>query len=421
MLAEDRAELVRLLLRSGCPANEITPRLEALEAAALSFRRRSARRAGSARIAEVVSQLSALVETARQARCTGKASLPERIYPETFEALVGHYPFSNIDVAPVTAEPFANTGPYISPYRVAVVDASIEPHVINAALRQLPSEPHLVAVRSIAFPFEAARTYFYDGLTEPKAEDLRRRLEEFILKCSDVAPDFLQQVRDRVCLATRDPERQNPGRRTLYDWAEPSPEPRLVWEVFEAVLQPATERPEAPIQLAIVPIIDLLTGSAAAGGIRMDIISAMQTIWIATCQHRIVAARLSEMLDGLPGRAELPRHWRRRGFWLACHGAVRDSAAELVRRACMGDHHQVGLLGADPRFFDETSAPAAGRPKNAPKARATGLPVPTLDLAAAASAMTGWQLLRRVARACASRLPHRNAAFSDETHPFANS
>lgn len=54
-----------------------------------------------------------------------------------------------------------------------------------------------------------------------------------------------------------------------------------------------------------------------------------------------VLKTLSGMLDGRPGETELPcqRRWRR--LWLACHAVVMDSIAELVRRARMGDHHQV--------------------------------------------------------------------------------
>ncbi|UQR60783.1 hypothetical protein LRP30_27780 [Bradyrhizobium sp. C-145] len=275
---------------------------------------------------------------------------------------------------------------------------------MNAALRQFSGKPHLVAVRSTAFPFDAAMAYFFEGLAEPIADDLRRRLEDFVVRMTDVAPGFLEHVRDRVCLATRDPERQNRGRRTLYDWAEPSPEARLVWDVLEAVLQPATERPKTPVQDVIVRIVDLLAGSIAADGIRPDIISAMLTIWVASCQHHIVARRLSGMLDGAPGQAETPRRRHRRGFWIACHGAVCDSAAELWRRACMGDHHHVAQLGGDSKSFDAMSASPAGDISSTPKGRATGLPVPTLDLAAAATAETTLRFLRSLAKACAPRL-----------------
>lgn len=348
--------------------------------------------------------MSALVDAAHQAARTGAGSIPSEILPEAFEALVGRYPFSNVDMAPVTAETLRNTRGYAGSHRTAVIDAPVEPHVVNAALRQFSGKPHLVAVRSTAFPFDAAMAYFFEGLAEPIADDLRRRLEDFVVRMTDVAPGFLEHVRDRVCLATRDPERQNRGRRTLYDWAEPSPEARLVWDVLEAVLQPATERPKTPVQDVIVRIVDLLAGSIAADGIRPDIISAMLTIWVASCQHHIVARRLSGMLDGAPGQAETPRRRHRRGFWIACHGAVCDSAAELWRRACMGDHHHVAQLGGDSKSFDAMSASPAGDISSTPKGRATGLPVPTLDLAAAATAETTLRFLRSLAKACAPRL-----------------
>lgn len=183
---------------------------------------------------------------------------------------------------------------------------------------------------------------------------------------TDVAPSFLEHVRDRVCLATRDPQRQNRGRRTLYDWAEPSPGARLVWDVLEAVLDPMTERPQGPVQDVIIRIVDILAGSIGVDNIRSDVVSAMLTIWVASCQHHIVATRLSELLDGASGRAETLRHRRRRGFWIACHGAVRDSAAELWRRACMGDYHHVALLGGSssrsmPRQPRRPAASAARR------------------------------------------------------------
>lgn len=403
MLAEeDRAEVQRLLRRVRRPAIGIAVQLEALEQAASSFRHRSARRRASARIAQVISQLSALVAAAHQAARTGAGSIPSEILPETFEALVGRYPFSNVDMAPVTAETLRSASGCTGSYRTATIAAPVAPHVVNAALRQLPGEPHLVAVRSTPFPFDAAEIYFFEGLTEPAAADLRRRLGDFIVRMTDVAPGFLEHVRDRVCLATRDPEQQNRGRRTLYNWAEPSPEARLVWDVLEAVLQPVTERPKALVQDVIVRIVDLLAGAIAADSIRPDIISAMLTIWVASCQHHIVAKRLSGMLDGAPGQAETPRRRRRRGFWIACHGAVRDSAAELRRRACMGDHHHVAQLGGNSKPFDATSPP--GGVSSTPTGRATGLPVPTLDLAAATTAGTTLRFLRSVARACASRL-----------------
>ncbi|MDN4986720.1 hypothetical protein QY049_26525 [Bradyrhizobium sp. WYCCWR 13022] len=405
MLAEeDRTEVQRLLRRVRRPTVDVAVQVHVLEQAASSFRRRSARRRSSARIGEVILQLSALVNAAHQAARTGACSIPSEILPETFDALVGRYPFSNVDMAPVTGETLKNTGGRAGFVRTAVISAPVEPHVVNAALRQFPGRPHLVAVRSTAFPFDAAQNYFFEGLERPTADDLRRRLEDFIVGMADVAPGFLEHVRDRVCLATRDPERQNRGRRTLYDWAEPSPEARLVWDVLEAVLQPMTERPKAAVQEVIVRIVDLLAGSIVADGIRSDVISAVSTIWVASCQHHIVARRLSGLLDDAPRQPRTPRRLRRRGFWIACHGAVRDSAAELWRRACMGDHRHVAQLGGASKPFDATSASLAVDIGNPPKGRATGLPVPTLDLAAAATAGTTFRFLRSLAKSCAVRL-----------------
>lgn len=414
MLAEeDRAEVRRLLRGMRHPAVDLAGTLDALEQAASSFRRRSALRGASARIGDVISQLSALVDTAHLAARTGSGSIPPEILPETFEALVGRYPYSNVDVAPVIAEMLQRSGGSRASPRTAVIDATVAPHVVNAALRRFPGEPHLVACRSTPFPFEAANAYFFEGLTESAVDDLRRRLGEFIVQMTDVAPEFLEHVRDRVCLSTRDPNRQNPGRRTLYDWAEPSPGARLVWDVLETVLQPMTERPKRPVQDVIIRIIDLLVGSMAAGDIRPDVISAMLTIWVASCQHHIVATRLSAMLDGMPGRAETPRCRRRRGFWISCLNVVLDSAAELWRRGCMGDHHNVAQLGGDPEPACTISTKSIGGATASSKGRATGSPVPTLDLAAAATAGTDMQFLRILAKACGPYLrPHAGLGIS---------
>jgi hypothetical protein len=404
LIEEDRAEVKSLVLRVRRPSADVAVHLEALDRAASLFQCRSARREASARIGEVISQLSVLVDAAHHAAHTGVACIPSEILPETFDALIGRYPFSNCDMAPVTAEVLKNAVSCAVSSRTVVVAAPVEPHVVNAALRQVPGQPHLVAVRSTPFPFDAATTYFFEGLATPAAGDLRRRLGDFIAGMTDVAPSFLEHVRDRVCLATRDPERQNRGRRTLYDWAEPSPGARLVWDVLEAVLDPMTERPQGPVQDVIIRIVDILAGSIGVDNIRSDVVSAMLTIWVASCQHHIVATRLSELLDGASGRAETLRHRRRRGFWIACHSAVRDSAAELWRRACMGDYHHVALLGGSSKPFDATSASPAGGVSSTPKARATGMPMPTLDLAAAASAGTTFRFLRTLAKACAPAL-----------------
>lgn len=77
--------------------------------------------------------------------------------PETSEALVGRYPFSNVDAAPVAAEALQSEGACKGSYRTAVIAAPVASHVVNAALRQFSGKPHLAAVRSTPFPFDAAK------------------------------------------------------------------------------------------------------------------------------------------------------------------------------------------------------------------------------------------------------------------------
>lgn len=392
---DDGGELERLLDRIGVPAEQIQIKIVELEEATLSYRWRCERRANSPRISAVVSQLGALADAAQQV-CSGhEVSIPDEILPGTFDALVGRYPFSDVDVAPVTLDTLRNPEAYASHYRTAVVNASVEPHVVNAAMRQLPEEPHLVAVRSIPFPFDAANAYFFADLPEPKAANLQRRLKDFIASIPCEASDFLRQVHERVRRATRDPARENPGRRTLYDWAEPLPAARLAFDVFQVVLEPAAERPKTAVQVLLAQIIDVLIGDQNADRLRADVIGSMLTIWMAINQHKAVAQRLSEMLDGRPGRAESPRERRRRHLWLKCHEAVVGSTAELLRRACMGDFHQVKQVRSKPRGRGATEGMVI-----APKARATGLPVPTIDLAAAAQAKTDALFLLQLARGC---------------------
>lgn len=392
---DHRGELKRLLKQIGVPAEEIDIKLIELDEIKQSFIWRCEHRAKSPRISAVVSQLRALADAAQRACAGCEASIPDEILPATYDALTGRYPFSNIDVAPVTAETLEHPEVYGDLYRTAVVNAPVAPHVVNAAMRQLPDEPHLVAVRSMPFPFDAANVYFFGDLPEPEPGNLRQRLEDFIVYEPDAASAILQRVQEGVHRATRDPARENPGRRTLYDWAEPTPAARLAFDVIDLVLEPATARPKAAVQKLVTAIIDVLIGDPNSDCVRQDVIGSMLTIWVALNQHLVVAERLSGMLDGRPGRPESLCERRRRRLWPACHAVVMDSTAELVRRACMGDNHHVRQLRSKPRPRREKRGVAI-----APKARATGLPVATLDLAAAAQAETDAQFLIKLARAC---------------------
>lgn len=156
-----------------------------------------------------------------------------------------------------------------------------------------------------------------------------------------------------------------------------------------------TLRPKAAVQKLVTGIINVLIDDPNSDCVRQDVIGSMLTIWVSLNDYLVVGQRLSVMLDGRPGEAELPRQRRRRRLWRACHAVVMDSIAELVPRARMGDHHQVWQLGnnRNPRR-------TKGKMAIAPKARATGLPVATLDLAAAAQAKTDAQFLLKLARAC---------------------
>src|ERR1700730_11445734 len=101
MLSEhERAVVENCLHRFGTAALQFEAQIAALEEAASSCRRRRERRAESPRIADVVGQLAAL-ERAAQDACSGQeVAIPAEILPETISALVGHYPFSNLDLAP---------------------------------------------------------------------------------------------------------------------------------------------------------------------------------------------------------------------------------------------------------------------------------------------------------------------------------
>jgi hypothetical protein len=408
MLSEyERAAVENCLLRIGAAALQIEAQISALEEVALSYRRRLERRSESPRIADVVSQLADL-ERAAQDACSGeKIAILTEIFPETISALVGHYPFSDLDLARVTLETLRGRKQNSGFFRTAVVGASIEPHVINAAMRQFPTGPHLLAARAMPFPYAAAATYFFEDLPHPKELNLRRRLEQFIIGGPDVALDFIREVHERVRRATRDPERQNSGRRTLYQWAEPSPEPRLVFDVCQIVLDPMTERPPPAVQAILIELVDLLVnmsdgleadqrGDHDIRSVRRDIVSSTLTIWVALNQHQRVARRLSAILDCKLEARKGRRRSKMRGLLaMRCHGAIADSTAELMRRGYMGDFHHVRQIRRNPQAGGEQADAIVGAPS-----RATGLPVPTVDLAGIAEITTDLLFLRRLARAC---------------------
>jgi hypothetical protein len=411
---DERAAIQDCLHGIGTAASEVEAQTAALEEAASSCRRRRERGAESPRIAVVVGQLAALERAAKAARSGKKIAIPTDILPETINALVGHYPFSNLDLAPVTLESLRDREQRLGIFRTAVVGATVQPHVINAAMRQLPSVPHLLAVRAVPFPYFAANKYFFGDLPDPKESNLRRRLEQFIVGGPGVALEFIREVHERVRRATRDPERENSGRRTLYQWAEPLPEARLAFDVCQIVLEPMTERPPPAIQSILIDLLVLLVnvndGVHSDGRderdlhvVRRDIISSMLTIWVALNQHQRVARRLSAILDcNLEASTACRRSSTHGLLAMRCHGAVADSTAELLRRGYMGDFYHVRQIrrappdrGEQAGMFANTNAILA-----APKARATGLPVPTIDLAGIAEIGTDLPFLWKLARAC---------------------
>jgi hypothetical protein len=411
---DERAAVQDCLHRIGTAASKVEARTAALEEAASSCRRRCERRAESPRIADVVGQLAAL-ERAAKAACSGKEiAIPTEILPETIGALVGNYPFSNLDLAPVTLDGLRHREQRLGIFRTAVVGATVVPHVIDAAMRQLPSVPHLLAARAVAFPYVAANNYFFGDLPDPKESNLRRRLEQFIVADPSVALEFIREVHERVRRATRDPERENSGRRTLYQWAEPSPEARLAFDVCQIVLEPMTERPPPAIQSILIDLLVLLVnmsdgvhsdgrGERDLRVVRHNIFSSMLTIWVALNQHQRVARRLSAILDrNLESNMARRRSTTHGLLAMRCHGAVADSTAELLRRGYMGDFHHVRQIRRAPParreqagMFANTDAILA-----APMARATGLPVPTIDLAGIAEIGTDLLFLWKLARAC---------------------
>lgn len=99
-----------------------------------------------------------------------------------------------------------------------------------------------------------------------------------------------------------------------------------------------TLRPKALLQKLVTAIINVLIDDPNSDCVREDVIGSMLTIWVSLNEHLAVVQRLSGMLDGRPAGAELRR---RRRLWRVCHAVVMDSIAEPVRRARMGDHHQM--------------------------------------------------------------------------------
>jgi hypothetical protein len=400
----------------GMPPAAVETKITRLCEVVSAFRHQTAQRSASPRIGRILSQL-AQIERAAERACEGRrANLPSEILPETFQALAGRYPYSNLDLARVTLETLRDPSRSAG-VRTAVVNASIGRHVPDAALCQHPGEAHLVAARCWPFPSAAAEKYFYEDLTEPTAAAQRRRLHEFIRGGPFIARNFVRHVHERVRLATRDPGKRNTGARRLYDWAEPAPLPRLVFEVMQTVLEPAIERPGAAVRDRVIGIVDLLVnaGRRSAQDFRdADVVSSTLTIWVALHQHRMVLDRLSGMMGEMSNPIRSLR-WRRRRLLLeTCYDVVLQSSAEVWRRAAMGDFHDLCQNRARRSSSNDAIRAGASGPggRSIPrKPRATGSPVPFLDLAEAAAAVNEFAF--RKALRSALNIRRRDAACDD--------
>ena len=413
---DERATIGRCLRRLGVDASGFESRLDALHTVACSYQRRRDLRAKSPRIAAVLRQLAALDRLAERA-CAGEGiAVPAEIFPETIGALVGRYPFSDLELARVTLETLTGQAHERSLSRTAVVGASVEPHVMAAAMHQFPSRPHLLAARVVAFPHAAAANYFFGDLPDVSDTILRQRLESFIVGGPKIARHFIREVHERVCRATSDATRQNPGKRSLYQWAEPSPDARLVFDVFQTVLEPMSERPKRAVQSILIELVDVLrttndgptvgAGDGDTDFMRQDVFSSVLTVWVALNQHRLVARRLASILDYEleTGEPRCRRLRRVRLLAARCHSAVSDSAAELLRRAHMGDILDVGHIRASPdaavdrREADGEALPAETA-RAIPPSRASGEPTLTVDLAGVVPTGSTFRFLRQLARA----------------------
>jgi hypothetical protein len=401
-MLRERAAVESCLHRLGIHGLQMESKIDALETVTGYYRRRRKRQAASPRIAEVVGQL-AVLELAAELACSGQnITLPAEIFIETFHALIGLYPFSNLDLAPVTMETLTGRTHRRGLARTAVVNATVEPHVINAAMRQFPSGPHLLAARVVPFPYDEAKTYFFGDLPDPRETNLRLRLEKFIVCDPKIALQFIQYVYGRVVRATRDPGWQNSGKRSLYQWAEPSPDARLVFDVYEIVLESVSERPRRAVQSLLIELVDLLREgrSGKREPLRQDVFSSMLTIWVALSQHRLVAQRLAAILNGEIGSNESCRRLRRvRLLATRCHEAVRDSEAELLRRGHMGDIHDMGYTRGR-SDAEATREPTGTILAIGSSARATGGPTASIDLAGIVRIVPASLFLRQLARAC---------------------
>ncbi len=397
MTAQERADIERCLRRLSLSPRAMDRVFASLEEATRIYRGRRKQQARSPRIAMVVEQLEELKSAAERAGSGDDFALPAKILPETMDALVGRYPFSNLDLAPVSLEVLTGKLNGSGSARTAVVSASVGPHVLDAAMRQTAELPHLVAARVTQFPSREALSYFYEDCSGPT--EAIQRLEDFIVKTPVLASRFIALVHDRVSRATRDPQRQNPGTRTLYRWAEPVPDASLVFDVCEIILESRIERPPASVQLIVIDLVDQLRAVGTAeypcgdrDAIRQDVFSSMLTIWVGLNQHRFVRSFLSTIIDSDLETAGLRRRYRRvQMLAIKCDGAIADSAAELLRRAKMGDVH-----GARNSWCDKSGQTTG----TAASARATGRPPATIELSNVVGMGSTYRCFRSLARAC---------------------
>jgi hypothetical protein len=378
----DRSDIKACVARFRIKERDVDGVVDRLIEISLAYQRRTVERLQSPLISDVLRELSVLEHEAKCAIAGKPINLPQ-IMPETVAALAGLYPFSACDLAPVAWNGVHDQPLALAPPRTAVTGATVEPHVLNAAMQQNLGTPHLLAVRMSPFPYAAAKDYFY-GRSSDSRPSAGQRIESFIAGGPEVAFRFIQVVHQRVRLATCDPNRQNPGQRSLDQWAEPSPDGRLVFDVLETVLEPRFERPPLSIRKALIELIEILRVSNSDSGgtenltwIREQIVSGVVTNWIALHAHQSVTQRLADVLNR--ARHDLrSRRGRLVERMTAYRAVIEDSLTEYARRAEMGDISSNSVRTA----------------------RATGEPATIVELADAARATSDFLLVRRVARAC---------------------
>lgn len=383
MMRDPYRSEIRVLLIKLAVHSSALERVEAqIFAASAAFRKRSDHRRCSTTISAVQHELRKLQKGAERAVRGWQFSLPE-LSIETIASLTGDYPFSAVDFVPVAWDAVDAKIIAIAESRTAVIGATVETHVIEAALAQRLDRTHLVSARVVPFPREEARQYLFGENPDRRPIDVRSRLDDFIRKWPSEALGFLKLVSRRVDSATSEPGWQNGGIRTCYSWAEPMPDARLVHDVLDAVMPPDFERPSRKERAYLLGVMDLLRAAhpKKADDVELlspQIFSAVLTNWTALQAHQRVASRLQDLFRGATSRCR-PNSAKMLSTLSACLQRVEESLSECRRRGKMGD-----------------TSPTTRA------ARATGTPDVVINLFGAARSRSALQLVRRTTQACRS-------------------